>query len=1187
MNNSRAHLFETEASGSPPDGRQGDVRPLELSGRQRLLYRALNEKSPEIAELYESALRVLADCSNPGRLFLAAHAIREMADGLPKFLDLPTLAEQGRLGDRVSALEKTWVNATKSQCRKDGQWAGEIDDPLRTLLEVLEEFLQWWKDNRPRRRDVAARLFRSTDPSGMPLPETLEQKRVGRWMELRDYFVRVAHQSSTTEEEFRSALSELEQILLDSLYRRPSEDFSAIDSILAEEASGAYKPETVAKALHEIEKGYAQYQYFFDKLASPAWLEPLHGHGFFQDPRPPVRDGQYISFPLWPESRYLVRMARIPEAQETVLRIALAISARENSRVHDDLADIALALPAPQSAQLVPQLRAVIPNSVKLRLAEKVGDLIVHLARGGEGEAALQLAAAALELRPDPRFAEPADEELLLSPEPQAHFRNWYYNRIVDKAVPALVSCSGIEAVRLVCKLLDDAIRYSRKPEEEGEEDYLYIRHPAIEHGKDHDDIPSVLLCAARDAAEQLVTAELAQFRSVIAPFAEHKWVTFRRLELHLARVFLDEGLTLAERVFQDPDLLDRPSLRHEAVLLLKAAFSRLTPETQQRILSWIDAGPPGERMRFVGEPVTDEKIRALIDRRRLENFSILEGQLPQPYQRTYEDLKARLGTPAPPDRVSYPKFGAISAESPRSTEELAAIPVAEVLEFLRTWAPGHNIFEPTAEGLGGAFTGVVSKRPAEFAAAAERMQGLDPTYIRGLFSGLTEALKRGEAWDWGPVLRLAKWVVDQGREIPGRTSGLMDADPDWGWTRTAVIDLLSAGFEKPERLPLEHRGLVWHVLQPLTDDPNPAPDDERGEKFDPSFRSINSTRGRALDAVIDYAWWLRGSTDAARKAEGQPPITFDSMPEVRAVLEAHLDVEREPTLTIRSVYGRRLTSLAGLDWDWLRANVSRILPEGAEDPKRFMAAWESFVCFNPPNTTLLSVLMPAYKRAVAQIGQPGGMMQHHDLPEDRLAEHLMVYYWLGLLEFGSADGLLDAFYAAASDRLRGHAMWFVGTSVSHWDESAPPQLYERLKKLVERRIEVARQAPGPADFVHELANFGWWFASEKFDERWSIETLVSTLHLTRKAEGEMDVVKLLAARCARYPVECVTCLRLMIEGDQERWLLLGVENDAMELLQQALRSNNPKAVLSARRLAEELIARGYFGFRALVARCE
>jgi hypothetical protein len=48
-----------------------------------------------------------------------------------------------------------------------------------------------------------------------------------------------------------------------------------------------------------------------------------------------------------------------------------------------------------------------------------------------------------------------------------------------------------------------------------------------------------------------------------------------------------------------------------------------------------------------------------------------------------------------------------------------------------------------------------------------------------------------------------------------------------------------------------------------------------------------------------------------------------------------------------------------------------------------------------------------------------------------------------------------------------------------------------------------------------------------------------------------------------------------MIEGDRERWLLLGVENNAMELLRQAMRSDHPEAVLSARRLVEDLIARG------------
>ncbi len=948
------------------------------------------------------------------------------------------------------------------------------------------------------------------------------------------------------------------------------------------------KPESIDRALREIEKGYAEYAYFFERLNSPAWLQPLADRGRFRLPPPPITEGQYIRFPLWPESRYLARMAGIVEAQETVLKIALAIPASENSRVHDDIADIALSLQPAQAARLVPKICAAIQSPLKLLLPERVGVLIVHLAEGRQGSAARTLAGAALALSPDPRFAQEAPDESLLSPEPQAHFRDWYYERIVAKAVPALIQCSGLEAVRLFCALLDDAIRLSRKREEDGGEDYLYIWHPAIEHGKNPDHLPSLLLCAARDAAELLIAAEPKQFSAVIALFQEHKWVSFRRLEIHVARVFLDQGQTLADRVFQDPEILDHASLHLEAVLLLKAAFPTLTAETQQQVLSWIDAGPTEESTRawleFVGEEITDDKIRNRSNRRRLDHFSILEGQLPDQYQAKYEDLKAQLGAPNPPDRVSYPQFGAISAQSPKTTEDLAQMPVAEVLDFLRNWVPGHDIFGPTAEGLGGAFAGVVSQRPADFAAVAEQLEGLDPTYVRSLFGSLTAALKRGDVWDWGPVLELAKWVVAQGREIPGRKGGLMDADPDWGWSRTAVIDLLSAGFEGgPERLPLGHRTVAWEVLQPLTDDPNPGLEDERGEKFDPSFLSINSTRGRALDAVVDYAWWLRRCTDAERQAEGQKPVTFEVMPEVREILDAHLDTEREPTLTIRSVYGRHLSSLAGLDWDWLRSNVDRILPPGQDDPPRFSAAWESFTGFNPPNTILLSVLMPAYQRAVRQLATPPLTERRPVSPEDRLVEHLMVYYWLGKLTFGSEDQLLDDFYRVAPDGLRGHAIWFVGTSISKWDDAAPAEVFDRLRDLIPRRLKEAQEAVSPETFTRELANFGYWFTSEKFEERWSMDMLLATLQLTKKTESEMDVVKLLAERCPRYPVECVTCLRLMVEGDRERWLLLGAEDDAKRVLRHAIDSNNADAALSARRLTEHLIARGNFGFTSLL----
>ena len=152
---------------------------------------------------------------------------------------------------------------------------------------------------------------------------------------------------------------------------------------------------------------------------------PLREHRFFRDPPDPVRDGEYINFPLWPESRYLVRMAKNPDAQQTVLEIALAIPDTEIVRVHEDVLEIALALSPEMAARFVAQAKSWVLSPYELLLPEKIGDLIIHLAGGGQGEAAWDLTGAALALQPDPRAAEKEEEEFY-SPEPQPLFEKWY-----------------------------------------------------------------------------------------------------------------------------------------------------------------------------------------------------------------------------------------------------------------------------------------------------------------------------------------------------------------------------------------------------------------------------------------------------------------------------------------------------------------------------------------------------------------------------------------------------------------------------------------------------------------------------------------------------------------------------------------------------------------------------------------
>jgi len=94
----------------------------------------------------------------------------------------------------------------------------------------------------------------------------------------------------------------------------------------------------------------------------------------------------------------------------------------------------------------------------------------------------------------------------------------------------------------------------------------------------------------------------------------------------------------------------------------------------------------------------------------------------------------------------------------------------------------------------------------------------------------------------------------------------------------------------------------VWHILKLLTEDPDPTPEHEArygGSNMDPATLSINTTRGEAMHAVVSYALWVRRHIDSQADAEDQPRRGFDEMPEVREVLDAHLNVAQEPSPAI------------------------------------------------------------------------------------------------------------------------------------------------------------------------------------------------------------------------------------------------------------------------------------------------
>lgn len=701
-------------------------------------------------------------------------------------------------------------------------------------------------------------------------------------------------------------------------------------------------PDIVQKALGLIQKRAANYEYFFDRLDSPAWIEPLYRQGFFKNPPAAEHQGDYVRFPRWPESEYLARMARIPEAQQQVLAIALGISnsKTDNVRVHEDLADAALSLPPSLAAQLVPSAKKWLQAQHHLRLPEKLGTLMACLAKGGETTAALDLARAVLAVVSDQTGAqgEEEGEMLCLSPRARPHFDEWQYEQIVKEDVPILVEAAGEPALDMLCDILNVAVSASGGSETEGRLlDYSSVWRPAVEdHEQNHPyEFQDILVTAVRDAAERLARRG-SEVGHLVSLLEARRWPIFRRIALHLLRCFPDAAPQLVAQRLTDRSRFEDPDLHHEYVLLARDFFGRLREEEQATILGWIAEGPDLERWkdyreRDTGQRPSDQEAQRYKKIWQRDRLAPLAHALPSDWKRYYDELIQEFGPAEHPEFLVYSYGVWVGPTSPKSTEELRAMGVDEVLDYLRTWTPPGDWCSPSPEGLGRVLSALVESDPKPFAEAAPRFQGLDPTYVRSLLSGLRGAASNQRSFSWAPVVALAQWVVAQEREILGRRSEYSDFDPGWVWTRKALADLLSAGLEAgPAEIPFDLREQVWAILRPLTDDPAPTPEDEArygGSNMDPATLSINTVRGEAMHAVVRYALWVRRHQEVPLHGQARVDRGFDEMPEVREVLELHLDPTRDPSLAVRAVYGQRFPWLVLLDSRWAAAHVGAIFP--------------------------------------------------------------------------------------------------------------------------------------------------------------------------------------------------------------------------------------------------------------------
>ncbi|MGW1344692.1 hypothetical protein ACWCOV_26870 [Kribbella sp. NPDC002412] len=883
----------------------------------------------------------------------------------------------------------------------------------------------------------------------------------------------------------------------------------------------------------------------FFEHAGPGWFPLLRRKGYLSNPPAlEVAEDGTIAYVRWPAARYLARMAVEPSVRDDLLAVLLA-ETTDNPAAHESTADAALALPVVDAARLAPKIAAFLTTPYQWALPFKARDLVIRLADAGEATAALVV------LRP---IVEAESE------------RDWWRSAgVLREVVPAAFPQLGLDGLELIAEALDQLLD-ERRPEIRTWRDYSTTWRPVLDDGDEHDR-EDTLVSALRDAAVDLAKATRPGVADVVHALEGRDRAIFHRVALHVLRVVPHEDL-VNERLRQRK-LFDDPLVDREYTMLLREHGSSIPADTRRQIIEWIDAGPENAAL----DPET-------ADAWRLQQLVRFGDNLPSDQFERRDELVARFGEPVYPWEQQR-RFG-WGATAPLTIGELLAFDDDDLLELLHTWQPDEGSFTPSRDGLRQNLEEATARAADRFANLAPAFTGLHPTYAYGLISGLRKATNEDTAFAWEPVLELCRHVLAKTHESASTDRPVDEQDSDWAGLHPEIARLLGDGLQH-DTVPERHADDIFNMLAELATSPDPTLGAERRHLADGDNwpRDLNTPRGTAFHALMQYVWWRKKQTPA-----GEVPHLSA---ELKNLLDRHLDPDREPTETIRSVYGQYFPALLACDEDWTRSRVDVIFPPDPSLGHLREAAWTSYLLFNSADPKAYELLREHYREAVSQLGDESPAEPSERVKEMReaLTGHIVGLYVRGAVDLESGS-LVDHFFTCAPATLRAHFVDLIGYDLMSNEDQPSERVVARLHRLWEWRVSTLQDDDGHRE-LDELEGFGLWFASGKLDDSWALNQLHQLLTAGGSIDSDHSVLERLAALRRQHITEVVACFALVIDAAQRNtppqpWFVSANDAEIRDVLEVGTKSDDPATRRLAQQTVNRLIARGHAQFGDLLA---
>jgi len=253
--------------------------------------------------------------------------------------------------------------------------------------------------------------------------------------------------------------------------------------------------------------------------------------------------------------------------------------------------------------------------------------------------------------------------------------------------------------------------------------------------------------------------------------------------------------------------------------------------------------------------------------------------------------------------------------------------------ETLKESYKNDDFLKPrNAEGVGNALKEDMKQRMQDYLAYAQDF--LDPAlsvhYTFSFLCGVKEYLGAGRKLskeDWDNLFKLFKKIV-----IISRAEVKENIDNEdwwlarWTWVEKIIADILKYFSTKAYAdLFVDKRVLVLSLLGYLLESEDPKPEHEAAENGDLFHIAINSTRGVAFQAFVNFVY------------EDGENLKDD-------VLELYKKTIGKASLSMRFIIGRYLASFYYRDKEKIGELFEEIFPKSEDRYEDFFAAWEGYL---------------------------------------------------------------------------------------------------------------------------------------------------------------------------------------------------------------------------------------------------